>query len=97
MSTRSSLQLAFLALCATALLLDLPPTVAQSPAAGDHTAHLKACETHKSMAQSSPYRTMNWSYLGPTNISGRIADVAVADHGSSLGVWAIDVSQLPRR
>lgn len=51
------------------------------------------------MAQSSPYRAMNWSYNGPTNISGRIADVAVADRGSSRrpyaggccgGVWASD-------
>jgi photosystem II stability/assembly factor-like uncharacterized protein len=42
---------------------------------------------------------MNWSYIGPTNISGRIADVAVADRGSSRrlyagsccgGVWASD-------
>ncbi len=51
------------------------------------------------MAQSSPYRAMNWSFVGPTNISGRIADVAVADRGSSRrlyagsccgGVWASD-------
>ena len=51
------------------------------------------------MTQSSPYRTMNWSFVGPTNISGRIADVAVADRGSSRrlyagsccgGVWASD-------
>ena len=51
------------------------------------------------MTQSSPYRAMNWSFLGPTNISGRIADVAVADRGSARrlyagsccgGVWASD-------
>ena len=51
------------------------------------------------MAQSSPYRAMNWSYIGPTNISGRTTDVAVADHGTSRrlyagsccgGVWASD-------
>jgi hypothetical protein len=60
----------------------------QRDAAGDHTAHLKAWDTHKAMTQSSPYRTMNWSYVGPTNISGRIADVAVADRGSSRRLYA---------
>ena len=80
-------------------MLGLSPIGAQAPPAGDHTAHLKAWDAHKAMAQSSPYRAMNWSYIGPTNISGRMTDVAVADHGSSRrlyagsccgGVWASD-------
>ncbi|HEX6323144.1 MAG TPA: hypothetical protein VFZ36_05410 [Vicinamibacterales bacterium] len=75
------------------------PTGAQTPAAGDHAAHLKAWDAHKAMTARSPYRSMTWSYVGPTNISGRIADVAVADRGSSRrlyagsccgGVWASD-------
>jgi photosystem II stability/assembly factor-like uncharacterized protein len=81
------------------LLLGFSATGAQAPSAGDHTALLNAWDAHKAMAQSSPYRTMDWSFVGPTNISGRIADVAVADHGSSRrlyagsccgGVWASD-------
>ncbi|HYN08685.1 MAG TPA: hypothetical protein VES67_14985 [Vicinamibacterales bacterium] len=75
------------------------PSPREAASAGDPTAHLKAWDTHKAMTQSSPYRTMNWSYLGPTNISGRMTDVAVADRGASRrlyagsccgGVWASD-------
>ncbi len=76
-------------------------TLAQSnaPAGTDHTAHLKAWDAHKTLAQSSPYSAMNWSYIGPTNVAGRTADVAVADHGASRrlyagtccgGLWASD-------
>ncbi len=93
-----SLHVALVALSAAALLF-FAPIGAQAPPDGDHTTHLKAWDAHKAMTQSSPYRAMNWSYLGPTNISGRIADVAVADRGSSRrlyagsccgGVWASD-------
>ena len=81
MNRRRSLHVTLAALSAAALFTWLPPIGAQAPAAGDHTAHLKAWDAHKAMAQSSPYRTMNWSFVGPTNISGRISDVAVADRG----------------
>jgi photosystem II stability/assembly factor-like uncharacterized protein len=99
MTNRASLRHALVALPAAALLLGLSTTGAQAPPAGDHTAHLKAWDAHKVLAQSSPYRSMNWSFVGPTNISGRVADVAVADRGSSRrlyagsccgGVWASD-------
>jgi photosystem II stability/assembly factor-like uncharacterized protein len=99
MSSRHSLHVTLVALSAAALLLGLSPVGAQAPSAGDHTAHLKAWDAHKAMAPSSPYRATNWSYIGPTNISGRMADVAVADHGTSRrlyagsccgGVWASD-------
>jgi photosystem II stability/assembly factor-like uncharacterized protein len=99
MTKRFSIPVTLVALPAAALLLGLSAIGAQAPSAGDHTAHLKAWDTHKAMAQSSPYRSMNWSYLGPTNISGRMTDVAVADHGASRrlyagsccgGVWASD-------
>ena len=99
MNRRASLRVALVALSAAALWLGLVPMGAQAPTAGDHTAHLKAWDAHKAMTQSSPYRAMSWSFLGPTNISGRIADVAVADRGNSRrlyagsccgGVWASD-------
>jgi photosystem II stability/assembly factor-like uncharacterized protein len=98
MTSRTSVPVGFAALCAGALLT-LSPIGAQSPAAGDHAAHLKGWDAHKAMTESSPYRDLRWSYLGPTNISGRMTDVAVADHGSSRrlyagsccgGVWASD-------
>ena len=99
MSRRTSLPVTLVALSAAALWLGLSPIGAQAPPAGDHPAHLKAWDTHLAMTQSSPYRAMNWSYLGPTNISGRMTDVAAADHGSSRrlyagsccgGLWASD-------
>src|SRR5262245_11085417 len=97
MSRRTLLM--FAVLSAVALLLTLSPIRAQAPAGSDHTAHLKAWDAHKALAQSSPYKAMNWSYIGPTNIAGRITDVAAADHGTSRrlyagsccgGVWASD-------
>jgi photosystem II stability/assembly factor-like uncharacterized protein len=99
MRSRSPLGVPLFAASAAALVIGLSPIGAQAPAGGDHSAHLKAWDTHKAMTQSSPYRSMNWSYVGPTNISGRVADVAVADRGSSRrlyagsccgGVWASD-------
>ena len=99
MTRRTSVPVALVALPAAAFLLGLSAIGAQAPSTGDHAAHLKAWDAHEAMTQSSPYRTMNWSFLGPTNISGRIADVAVAERGSSRrfyagsccgGVWASD-------
>src|SRR5438270_4406344 len=83
------------ALAAAALVVSL---VAQTPGSS-HESHLKAYDAHTSMMSSSPYRNVSWSFLGPTNVSGRVADVAAADHGSSRrlyagtccgGVWASD-------
>lgn len=101
MRSRTPLQFTLAVVVAVALFAGLSSLSAQqAPAAGgDHAAHLKAWDAHEALAQSSPYRTMNWSYIGMTNISGRIADVAVAERGSSRrlyagsccgGVWASD-------
>jgi photosystem II stability/assembly factor-like uncharacterized protein len=98
MNRRTTLSLTFAALCAV-LLFTFSGLGAQAPAASDHAAHLKAWDAHKTLAAASPYKVMNWSYIGPTNISGRTTDVAVADHGTSRrlyagsccgGVWASD-------
>ena len=67
-------------------------TRAQAPAPGDATFRLKAYETHTAMVASSPFRDLSWSFLGPTNVSGRMADVAVADHGSQRRLYAGSVS-----
>ena len=45
-------------------------------------------DTYRAMAQSSPYRARPWQYLGPTNISGRATDVAVADRGGARRIYA---------
>ena len=45
-------------------------------------------ETYREMERSSPYRSVKWQYLGPTNLSGRATDVAVAERGSSRRIYA---------
>jgi hypothetical protein len=55
---------------------------AQTPGTS-HESHLKVFDTDRAMTSSSPYPNLSWSYLGPTNVSGRVADVAAADHGTS--------------
>ena len=90
------------ALAALAGVLNLPglrPARAQGPARADAEFLRSSYETYRTMAQSSPYRSVPWQYLGPTNISGRATDVAIADTESgrriyaafaTSGVWASD-------
>ena len=40
------------------------------------------------MTQAVPYKDQSWSFLGPTNVSGRIADVAVADYPTFRRLYA---------
>ena len=72
---------------------------AQVPPRADAEFVRKAYDTYLAMAQSSAHRNVPWQYLGPTNVSGRATDVAVADSGGSRriyaafatsGVWASD-------
>src|SRR6185369_4090758 len=58
-----------------------------------------AYDTYRSMQRSSPYASLRWQWLGPTNISGRATDIAVVDRGSvrriyaayaTSGVWQTD-------
>ncbi|MGD1008962.1 MAG: hypothetical protein ABR951_02300 [Candidatus Aminicenantales bacterium] len=37
----------------------------------------KGFEQYKAMQQASKFKDLKWQYLGPTNISGRVTDVAV--------------------
>jgi photosystem II stability/assembly factor-like uncharacterized protein len=72
---------------------------AQAPPRADAEFARKAYDTYLGMAQSSPHRNVPWQYLGPTNVTGRATDVAVADSGTTRriyaafatsGVWASD-------
>jgi photosystem II stability/assembly factor-like uncharacterized protein len=78
-----------------------PLVGAQPRPAADAEYLRKAYDTYRSMVQSSPHRTLSWQYLGPTNISGRATDIAVAERGTSRriyvgyatsGVWKTDDS-----
>ena len=65
-----------------------PQAQQAAPAKADAEYLRKAYDTYRSMQRSSPYSTIPWQYLGPTNISGRATDIAVADSGASRRVYA---------
>jgi photosystem II stability/assembly factor-like uncharacterized protein len=57
------------------------PLFAQPAASGkavDAAARVKAFDDLQAMKKASPYKDLQWQFLGPTNISGRVVDVDVA-------------------
>ena len=72
---------------------------AQTPAKADAAFLVKGYDAYHAMRRSSPHAAASWSYLGPTNISGRSTDTAVADKDgrrriyvayATSGVWKTD-------
>jgi photosystem II stability/assembly factor-like uncharacterized protein len=63
-------------------------TRAQTPQRADAAFLLKAYDTYTTMRKASPTQAVNWSYLGPTNISGRSTDHAVADKDGRRRIYA---------
>ena len=57
---------------AIAAVLSSPLAVAQSPTEPRHY------DRHRRLAAASPFKEVPWQLVGPTNVSGRITDVAVA-------------------
>lgn len=60
----------------------------------DGNERLAAFKKHLGMETKSPYKNLQWQFLGPTNTSGRITDVAVSPDrdyilaaSASGGVW----------
>lgn len=70
------------------LILTLPTPSAQSPASADAEFLRNAYDTFRTMAAGSAYRAIPWQYLGPTNISGRATDIAVADKAEARRIYA---------
>lgn len=64
------------------------------------TERLERFDIHRTLVESSPFETLPWQHLGPTNISGRATDVAVQEpRGETYtmyvataagGVWKTD-------
>jgi len=87
-------------LCAGILAaISSPQPSAQTPPKADAEFLRRAYETYAAMRKSSPFQGQSWSYLGPTNISGRSTDAAVADKDgkrriyvayATSGVWKTD-------
>ncbi len=59
------------------LVFDVELFAITTPA--DASTHLAAYDTHKSMAAASPYKLIPWQSIGPSNHTGRMTSVAVAD------------------
>ena len=95
--TRSGIaRFVVVSLSAVAMLAGLR---AQAPTKADAEYLRTAYETFRGMQQASPYKAVPWQYLGPTNISGRATDIAVADRGTARriyvgyatsGIWKTD-------
>jgi len=66
------------ALAAVALLGGVAPLSAQADRMSA-TERLQRFDVHRSMLEASPFATLPWQHLGPTNISGRATDVAVQE------------------
>ncbi|MDQ3170446.1 MAG: hypothetical protein M3Q55_09950 [Acidobacteriota bacterium] len=65
----------------------------------DASAFIRGYDTYRQMREASPTADVPWQYLGPTNVSGRATDVAIADKGgqrtiyvgyATSGVWKSD-------
>ena len=74
-------------------------TAAQNTSKADAEFFRRAYDTYQSQRNASSSKSTAWSYLGPTNISGRSTDVAVADKDgrrsvyvayATSGVWKTD-------
>lgn len=63
----------------------------------DPQLRLQMFEAHAAMAEASPFKNHPWQFVGPTNVSGRMTDIAVVTPkgnaytiyvaGASGGVW----------
>ncbi len=70
--------------------LRVPAQVATpAPAVIADAEHARlAYNTYRAMRESSPYRPLSWQYIGPTNVSGRATDIAVADSAGARRIYA---------
>jgi photosystem II stability/assembly factor-like uncharacterized protein len=98
MTTRISRIISGLGLLGLIIGFSFPATRAQipAPAGGDP----RGFGQHQAMQKTSPFNDLKWQFIGPTNISGRVTDVAVAKRTGQTrviyvatatgGVWRTD-------
>ena len=89
-----------LSLVLLAALCSIPLALrAQQAARADGEVLRKSYDTYRSMRDASPYKSATWMYVGPTNVSGRSTDAAVADKNgqrriyvgyATSGLWKTD-------
>ena len=67
-----------------------PPKRVQST---DPALRIKGYETHLEMLKNSPFNKLEWSHLGPINVSGRSIDIAVVGpKGKSYTIYVATAS-----
>jgi hypothetical protein len=93
---RHPLVLGFLLLAVLSFSGGLPGQKTAKPAqihSTDPAARLAGFETFLNMTGTSPYKTMNWSHIGPVNVSGRSTDLAVvAPKGKTYTIYVATAS-----
>ncbi len=64
----------------------LKPKVLQST---NPELRLKGFEEYKAMRDASKFKDLKWQFIGPTNVSGRVTDVAVVAPraGTTRSTW----------
>lgn len=72
---RTSTTFLWLAVASAALVQPAPLTAQADRMSA--TERLERFDLHREMVESSPFSTLPWQHLGPTNISGRATDLAV--------------------
>jgi photosystem II stability/assembly factor-like uncharacterized protein len=88
----------FLAVAALLVLAGL--TIAQTKAAKpkvlqntDPQLRLKGFEEYQAMKAASKFKDLKWQFLGPTNVSGRVTDVAVVTpKGKAYAIYVASAS-----
>ena len=86
-----------LGLCAVLLLSgSLPGQKAVKPQriqSTDPALRLKGYDAYQEMVKGSPFKALNWSHIGPTNVSGRSTDIAVVTpRGQSYTIYVATAS-----
>jgi photosystem II stability/assembly factor-like uncharacterized protein len=68
-------------------------TFSQKKPVTDGQTKLQGYETHEQMRSTSPYDSLQWQFIGPTNISGRCTDIeAVQPRGKNYTIWVASAS-----
>ena len=61
--------------------------------ATDPAIRLQGFAAYREMLKSSPFSSLNWSHIGPTNVSGRSTDIAVlGPRGKSYTIYVATAS-----
>ena len=96
---RSPVKTAVLLVCAALVALtaaSLAQTKAAKPKVLQSTSpelRLKGFEEYKALQAASKFKDLKWQFVGPTNVSGRVTDVAVvAPKGQSYTIYVASAS-----